>query len=80
MKKNRFLGIVLLDDVRSIMFDQSLYDNTTVSLFMKSAPDIIFYEDSMETIMKKFKGTGAWNLPVIKDKKVHWIYLKIRNY
>lgn len=65
----QFLGIVLLDDVRSIMFDQSLYDNTTVSLFMKSAPDIIFYEDSMETIMKKFKGTGAWNLPVIKDKK-----------
>ena len=67
--EEQFLGIVLLDDVRSVMFDQSLYDNTTVSLFMKSAPDIIFYEDSMETIMKKFKGTGAWNLPVIKDKK-----------
>tara|TARA_R110002073_G_scaffold89852_1_gene212379 strand:+ start:4428 stop:6209 length:1782 start_codon:yes stop_codon:yes gene_type:complete len=65
----QFLGIVLLDDVRSVMFDQSLYDSTTVSLFMKSAPDIIFYNDSMETIMKKFKGTGAWNLPVIKDKK-----------
>jgi len=65
----QFLGIVLLDDVRSVMFDQSMYNNTTVSLFMKSAPDIIFYEDSMETIMKKFKGTGAWNLPVIKDKK-----------
>lgn len=67
--EGQFLGIVLLDDVRSIMFDQSMYDNTTVSLFMKSAPGIIFYEDSMETIMQKFKGTGAWNLPVIKDKK-----------
>ena len=65
----QFLGIVLLDDVRSVMFDQSLYDSTTVSLFMKSAPDIIFYNDSMGVIMKKFKGTGAWNLPVIKDKK-----------
>ena len=68
-EEEQFLGIVLLDDVRSVMFDQTMYDNTTVSLFMKSAPDIIFYEDSMETIMKKFKGTGAWNLPVIKDKK-----------
>ena len=68
-EEEQFLGIVLLDDVRSVMFDQTMYDSTTVSLFMKSAPDIIFYEDSMQTVMKKFKGTGAWNLPVIKDKK-----------
>ncbi|WP_339886367.1 chloride channel protein [Polaribacter vadi] len=67
--QEQFLGIVLLDDVRSVMFDQSMYNNTTVSLFMKSAPNIIFYEDSMEKIMTKFKGSGAWNLPVIKDKK-----------
>jgi len=68
-EEDQFLGIVLLDDVRSVMFDQTMYQSTTVSLFMKSAPDIIFYEDSMQTVMKKFKGTGAWNLPVIKDKK-----------
>jgi CIC family chloride channel protein len=67
--EEQFLGIVLLDDVRSVMFDQSMYDSTTVSLFMKSAPDIIFYEDSMQEVMDKFKGTGAWNLPVIKNKK-----------
>lgn len=65
----QFLGIVLLDDVRSIMFDQSLYESTTVSLFMKPAPEVIFYSDSMEVIMNKFKGTGAWNLPVVKDNK-----------
>jgi CIC family chloride channel protein len=51
------------------MFDQSLYENTTVSLFMKSPPNIIFYDDSMETIMEKFKESGAWNLPVIKNQK-----------
>lgn len=67
--KEQFLGIVLLDDVRSIMFDRVMYDSTTVSLYMKASPDIIFYEDSMEVVMKKFKGTGAWNLPVIKDNK-----------
>ena len=68
-EEDQFLGIVLLDDVRSVMFDQTLYNSTTVSLFMKSAPDIIFYDDAMEKIMKKFKQTGAWNLPVIKDGK-----------
>ncbi len=66
-KDKQFLGTVLLDDVRSIMFDQSLYESTTVSLFMKPAPEVIFYNDSMEVIMNKFKGTGAWNLPVIKN-------------
>ena len=68
-KDQQFLGIVLLDDVRSVMFDQTMYKSTTVALFMKSTPDVIFYEDSMQRIMKKFKGTGAWNLPVVKDKK-----------
>jgi CIC family chloride channel protein len=36
---------------------------------MKSPPNIIFYDDSMETIMEKFKESGAWNLPVIKNQK-----------
>lgn len=67
--KKQFLGVVLLDDVRSVMFDQSLYNSTTVSLFMKSAPDIIFYDDPMERIMDKFNNTSAWNLPVIKNGK-----------
>lgn len=68
-EEEEFLGIVLLDDIRPIMFDQKLYDTTEVSDIMKSAPDIIFYEDSMEVIMEKFKGSGAWNLPVIKNGK-----------
>jgi len=35
---------------------------------MENAPAIIFYnEDSMQTIMKKFETSKAWNLPVIKD-------------
>jgi CIC family chloride channel protein len=68
-EEEEFLGIVLLDDIRPIMFDQKLYDTTEVSDIMKSAPDIIFYEDAMEVIMEKFKGSGAWNLPVIKNGK-----------
>lgn len=65
----QFLGIVLLDDIRPVMFDQSLYDSTTVSLYMKSAPEIIFHNDSMGIVMEKFKRSGAWNLPVTKDQK-----------
>ena len=71
-KDKEFLGVLLLDDIRSIMFDQSLYDMVFVDELMHAAPDIIFYEeDSIETIMKKFKDSGAWNLPVIKNGKYH---------
>ena len=33
---------------------------------------IIFYEkDNMAVIMEKFKQTGAWNLPVVKNGIYH---------
>jgi CIC family chloride channel protein len=67
--QQQFLGIVLLDDIRGMMFDQKLYDSTLVSNLMKSAPELIFYTDSVEQVMQKFKESEAWNLPVVKNEK-----------
>jgi len=64
-----FLGIVLLDDIRPIMFDREMYEKVTIETVMKSAPEIIFHDDSIEKVMQKFKESGAWNLPVLKDQK-----------
>ena len=67
---NNLVGIILLDDIRTIMFDQELYNTTSVQTFMTNPPDYIDYEkDSMKNVMKKFQKTGVWNLPVIKDGK-----------
>ncbi len=67
---NEFVGVILLDDIREFMFDQKLYETTTVNDYMHSAPDLIIYEtDIMQTVMNKFQDSGAWNLPVIKDGK-----------
>lgn len=68
-KKNKeLLGIILLDDIRPIMFDQTLYETVYVKELMQKPPAIINLEkDKMTDIMKKFQTTGAWNLPVIKD-------------
>jgi len=68
-ESERFLGIVLLDDIRSIMFDADMYNSVAVETLMKSAPEIIFYEDSVQKVMQKFKDSDAWNLPVVKDGK-----------
>ncbi|MHB0755645.1 chloride channel protein [Polaribacter sp. M15] len=65
-KQKQFLGIVLLDDIRPIMFDQEMYKSITVQNIMKVAPETIQYDDSVAKIMQKFKESGAWNLPVIK--------------
>ncbi|WP_322965896.1 chloride channel protein [Psychroflexus longus] len=69
-KNNIFKGIILLDDIRTIMFDKSLYEEMTVTSLMQRAPDIIdLKECRMNHIMKKFQDTDAWNLPVVRDGK-----------
>ena len=68
-EQQRFIGTVLLDDIRSIMFDSEMYDKVTVETLMKHAPELIFDTDSVAIVMRKFKESGAWNLPVIKNNK-----------
>lgn len=65
---NELVGIVLLDNVREIMFDNTMY-NTSVSNLMVMPPDYILSSDSMERVMNKFRETNAWNLPVLDDGK-----------
>ncbi|WP_372745940.1 chloride channel protein [Lutibacter sp.] len=76
---NEFLGILMLDDIRSIMFEQKLYKKLKAKNLMQIAPAIIDYDkDSMEVIMDKFKETVAWNLPVLKDGKYYGFISKSR--
>ena len=64
-----FVGIVLLDDIRNIMFRPDLYRKMTVSRFMSMPPARIEATQSMEEVMKIFDQTNAWNLPVVRDGK-----------
>lgn len=66
---NRLVGIVVLDDIRQIMFDQSQYEELKVREVMTLPPEIITTDDSMEIVMNKFDESGAWNLPVTKEGK-----------
>ena len=61
-------GIILLDDIRSIMFDQDLYGEVRARDLMHAPPEIIDIDkDTMTNIMKKFQDSSAWNLPVVKN-------------
>lgn len=67
--KGVLVGIVLLDDIREIMFNRQMYQNVSVRSLMHQPPAYIMHTDSMETVMKKFKQTNAWNLPVLREGK-----------
>ncbi len=63
----RLLGIVLLDDIRNIMFRPTLYNRMYVNRFMSMPPARIVIGMSMEKVMKTFDDTNAWNLPVVDE-------------
>ncbi len=79
-ENNELLGIVLLDNIRDIMFNNEIYDETFVRDLMTAPPDIIEYNESMDIVMNKFEETGAWNLPVIKDGKYEGFLSKSKIY
>lgn len=62
----KLLGVVLLDDIRNIMFRPDLYRRMHVIEFMSSPPAKIEVGETMEQVMKQFDNTGAWNLPVVE--------------
>lgn len=67
--EDKLIGVVLLDDIRNIMFRPDLYRKLHVRKFMSMPPAKIEVGDSMESVMKTFDKTGAWNLPVVENGK-----------
>jgi len=67
--EDELVGIVLLDNIREVMFQREKYEETLVSDVMISPPEIVNVTDNMDIVMKKFNSSGAWNLPVMKDGK-----------
>ncbi|MDX5346617.1 MAG: chloride channel protein [Hymenobacteraceae bacterium] len=62
---NKLEGIILLGDIREIMFKQELYDKVLAKELMSKPPAFVDVHEDMSTVMKKFDETGAWNLPVV---------------
>lgn len=67
-KDGTFCGHVLFDDIRSVMFDQTLYPHP-IEEFTVIPEYLIHPEDPMETVVKKFQVSGKYNIPVIENGK-----------
>ncbi len=62
-------GLIDLDDIREIMFNEKMYKLVIVQEIMKQPRKILDINESMTSVMKKFEHSGAWLLPVVNAGK-----------
>ena len=65
-----FVGIILLDDIRTDMFDPQKY-GLPVSKYIVSPPDVIFKNEMITEVVEKFEESKAWNLPVVDKNNIY---------
>lgn len=69
--RRHFQGYVSLEDIRKDMFKKDLYDKMHVYNYMKSSPAYVYVDEKMDSVMKKFEKTDAWNLPVVDHNRTY---------
>ncbi|WOK06021.1 chloride channel protein [Imperialibacter roseus] len=62
-------GIITLDDVREIMFNEEARKSIIVRTWMTAPPAFVSSNEKMQSVMNKFEISQAWNLPVIDNGK-----------
>jgi chloride channel protein, CIC family len=68
-EENYLKGIVKLDDIRHIMFNQEMYDTTFISDLMITPEWTIETTDQMEEVARQFSESGRYNIPVLQNGK-----------
>jgi CIC family chloride channel protein len=68
-ENNDFYGIIVMDQIRHLMFQTEMYDKTTVRSLMFHPSTIVYLSDDMETVAQKFQHSGKYNLVVLDESK-----------
>ena len=68
-EQRKLQGIVKLDDIRHIMFNQEMYDVTKISDLMVIPEWTVETTEQMEEVARKFTESGRYNFPVLQKGK-----------
>lgn len=68
-EKEQLKGVLFMDNIRHIIFNESLYQKVRAEQLMTQITTYIDIKDYMETVMEKFSTSQAWNLPVLNEGK-----------
>jgi CIC family chloride channel protein len=68
-EKERFVGIIELNDIKQRLFQPDQFDRVVIKSLMKKPASILLKEDDMHTVMEKFDVTQSWYLPVLDNER-----------
>jgi CIC family chloride channel protein len=77
----RFLGLIVMDDLRHLIFETEMYDNVTIKELMMTFEDkdIVHLGDSPEAVVKKFQLSNRYNLIVVDEEGKYQGFLSRAN-
>ena len=67
--KERFAGIIELNDVKQKLFQPDQFNSVSVKSIMKKPAATLHEGQDMHTVMEKFDVTQSWYLPVLNKEK-----------
>jgi len=67
--KERFAGIIELNDVKQKLFQPELFDKVSVRSMMKKPAATLLQDTEMHAAMEKFDITHSWYLPVLDNNQ-----------
>jgi CIC family chloride channel protein len=76
-ERNKLLGIVDFENIRSIVFNPYRIKFTEIKEILSQPKEIINHDDGMETIMEKFETSNQPILPVTKNGKFFGLISKV---
>lgn len=78
---DKFLGVIVLDDVRKIIFRPELYDTVKVDELMHplSEGDLVRNSDSLSDVVEKFRVGNRYNLVVVDEEDNYLGFLSRAN-
>jgi CIC family chloride channel protein len=74
-EQRKFVGLLVMEFHRDVIFDQSKYDTVSVEDLMIEPEEFVYENDSTKTVIEKFKRTGNDNLPIITEDRTYLGFL-----
>ena len=69
-KRERFVGIIELNDIKQRLFQPEAFESTAIRTLVKKPAAILSVDQNMNQVMETFDITHSWYLPVLdKDRK-----------
>ncbi|MES2848253.1 MAG: chloride channel protein [Bacteroidota bacterium] len=67
--KERFVGIIELNDVKQKIFHPEQFEKVSVKSLMKKPATVLKEDEDMHSVMEKFDITHSWYLPVLNSER-----------